>query len=614
MHAQKQKYIRNIYNVIFKRKKNDLIKFFLISTPGSLAALFEGLTFSLLLSSLYILNGRGLDVFKGKPIISKIAEVSFIQELDPNYLFIVILLAALTSQIIKSLLIYISSAKAAKLSAKISSELYKNLVEHLLSFNFQTISNYKIGKLTTYTQAPTNSILPLLQALHKVIIQFCILITLSFLLFKISIPLTFFFMGFFFLAGFVYKKVIMAIHRYSQKCADQVIRISNNIVQTISGIKLIHIFGMQKTVLNKNHQVMGNWQEYQRKIVKSQSFLFGIGEIFSMIMMAATLIISAFFLIVTQEHSLPLLLTYLAISYRFSTTAREILTNLGIIAAQTGPVIKLNEILTLEDKEFEARSGNPSLPIKKGIEFIDVSFKYPQKKDDALNRISINIPHKKMTAIVGLSGAGKSSLISLITRLFDPTSGKILVDGIPLNDFNITSWRKKLGVVPQNTFIFNDSARENISFGSKVTDKEIFEACRIAGCLEMIEKFPDGIDSFLGEHGYKISGGEAQRIAIARALIRKPELIILDEATSSLDSHNEQLIQNTFDKFRSKCTLIMIAHRLSTIQSSDQIIVLSKGRVSEIGTHNELLEKKGKYAYLWDLQSKKKAISQPAMA
>lgn len=613
MFLKEKNYILNIYNVIFKRKTRDLIKFFLISTPGALAAFLEAMTFSLLLSSLYILNGKGIEIFKGKPIISRIAEVSFLQNISSNQLFLIMVIGAIGAQVLKSLIIYLLSVQAAKLNAKISCQVHKNIYEYILSFNFQTVSNYKTGSLSSYTQVPTNSIVPMLQAFHKVIVQLFVLAILGFFLFKISALLTIFFTAFFMISGFGYKKLLSIISKYSAKCAQKVLEYNNDVVQAINGIKIIHIFGLQKLILNRSHHLMQKMQKYQYGNAQLQSLLLAVGEIFSMIMMAATLGISSFFLVTTKEHSLPLLLTYTVTAYRFTTTSREILSYLGVIASQTGPIIKLNEILTTKDKGFEPTKGGPCPIIKQGIEFSSVSFKYPEKKEATLNNISLFIPHKKMTAIVGLSGAGKSSLITLITRLFDPSKGKILIDGVDLNNYNIGSWRSKLGVVTQNAIIFNDPARENISFGMEISDKKILKACQDSGCYEVIKKLPNGLDTPLGEHGYKISGGEAQRIAIARAIIREPDILIFDEATSNLDSRNEQIILDTLDQHRDKCTLIVIAHRLSTISSADQIIVLKNGMISEVGTHSELVEMNKDYAHLWQLQSKTKRSLEPIM-
>lgn len=606
MNNRQKTIISNIYNVIFKRKKKDLIKFILISTPASLTAILEGITFGLLLCSLYILNGHGMGAFNNRPILSRLARVLSLENTSSNKLFIIMLLAAIGAQVLKSFIIYLSSVQAAKLNAKISSDIHQNIYEHILSFDFSTVSNYRTGGLATYAQIPSQSIIPLLQAAHKIIIQFFVLLMLALVLFKVSVPLTLFFIAFFCISGFAYKKLLVTICKYSENCANQLLKFSNDIVQAISGIKLIHIFGMQKVILKRSRIVMAKMQEFQRGNAQYQSLLLAIGEVFSMVMMGATLAISSFFLVVTQDHSLPLLLTYIATAYRFTTTSREILTHFGTIATQTGSVIKLNEILTKDDKSFESKAGIKSPKIKKEVTFSNVSFEYPLKKSKALDGISLKIPHEKMTAIVGLSGAGKTTLISLLTRLFHPSSGQILIDGVDMKKYSIRSWRSRLGVVTQNAMIFNDTARENICFGTPATDKEIYDVCKIAGCYDVVKNLPNGLKSALGEHGYKISGGEAQRIAIARALIRNPDLMIFDEATSNLDSHNEQIIQTTMEKYRKECTLIVIAHRLSTITSADQIIVLDQGKVVEEGTHEELIHHNQKYAYLWNLQSKKK--------
>ncbi|MDJ0652103.1 MAG: ABC transporter ATP-binding protein [Simkaniaceae bacterium] len=606
MLSQQKTIIRNVYNVIFKSKKKDLVKFLLISTPASVTALLEGLTFGLLLCALYVLNGRGMGAFESHPIFKKMGNLLHFRDISSSKLFIIVLLLAIGAQVLKSCVIYFSSLQAAKLNAKISSAIHQNIYEHILSFDFQTVSNYKTGELTNYAQIPSQAIIFLLQAAHKSVILFFILVMLATILFKVSVPLTLFFSCFFCLSGFAYKKLLMTICKYSANCAHQLLKFSNDIVQAISGIKLIHIFGMQKVILKKSHGVMAKMQEFQRGDAQYQSLLTAIVEVFSMIMMGATLALSSFFLVVTQNHSLPLVLTYIAIAYRFTTTSREFLEQFGKIATQAGSVLKFNEILTKEDKGFESELGEKVPEIKKEITFSNISFKYPLKDKKALNNVSIKIPHKKMTAIVGLSGAGKTTLIQLLTRLFHPSSGKILVDGVDLKKYNIKSWRSRIGVVTQNTMIFNDTARENICFGTRATDKEIYDVCKFSGCYEVVKNLPDGLNSALGEHGYKISGGEAQRIAIARALIRNPDLMIFDEATSNLDSHNEQIIQKTIEIYRKDCTFIVIAHRLSTITSADQIVVLDQGKVLEQGTHEELIDHNQKYAHLWDLQSKKK--------
>jgi len=202
-----------------------------------------------------------------------------------------------------------------------------------------------------------------------------------------------------------------------------------------------------------------------------------------------------------------------------------------------------------------------------------------------------------MTALVGASGAGKTTLADLIPRFYDPTQGKVLIDGIDLRQFEINSLRRQLAIVSQDTFIFNTSVQNNIVYGKEgATEQEIQAAARQANALEFIQEMPEGFETQLGDRGVRLSGGQRQRIAIARALLRNPEILILDEATSALDSVSERLIQESLEKLSVDRTVIAIAHRLSTIAKADKVVVLEQGRIVEQGNYQELLEIRG---HLW---------------
>jgi ATP-binding cassette subfamily B protein/subfamily B ATP-binding cassette protein MsbA len=206
-------------------------------------------------------------------------------------------------------------------------------------------------------------------------------------------------------------------------------------------------------------------------------------------------------------------------------------------------------------------------------------------------------------ALVGSSGAGKSSLADLLVGLYEPTEGQMLVDGTPLADFDLISWQQQLGVVSQDTFLFNATIAENISHGSpNATRAQIVEAAEKAQAAGFISDLPDGYDTLIGERGYLLSGGQRQRLSLARAILRDPELLILDEATSALDTQSERLVQQAIDQFERQHTVLVIAHRLSTIVKADLICVLDKGQIVEQGNHQELLEKHGIYAGLWRQQ------------
>jgi subfamily B ATP-binding cassette protein MsbA len=237
------------------------------------------------------------------------------------------------------------------------------------------------------------------------------------------------------------------------------------------------------------------------------------------------------------------------------------------------------------------------------IDFENVTFRYSTGVTDAVRDITLHIEPGKTYALVGASGAGKSTILSLILRLYDPVSGAVKVDGHDLRALTQKSLRGQIGLVTQETFLFHDTIFKNIQFGRPdATPEEVYAAARTAFAHEFILAQPDGYDTVIGDKGCLISGGQQQRLAIARALLKNAPILLLDEATSSLDTESEKQIQKALEKLAAGRTVIAIAHRLSTILSADQIVVLDSGSIKEIGTHAELLEKSGYYRRLYDLQ------------
>ena len=261
---------------------------------------------------------------------------------------------------------------------------------------------------------------------------------------------------------------------------------------------------------------------------------------------------------------------------------------------------------TLTDSIYVDEDGKKIFTgLKKEVMFNKTSFSYPTR-NGVLKDIYITIPLKKTVAIVGESGSGKSTFADLLVRLYSPSSGAILVDGIDYLDFSRSSWLKYVGMVSQDTFIFHASLKENIRIGKPdATEEEIREAARIANADQFIQDLPEGYDTVVGDRGVKLSGGQRQRIAIARALIRNPEILILDEATSSLDNISEKIVQESLKESRKNQTTLIIAHRLSTVEHADKIVVLNNGAVAEEGTHHTLLEKGGFYYNLYQREKEK---------
>ena len=256
-----------------------------------------------------------------------------------------------------------------------------------------------------------------------------------------------------------------------------------------------------------------------------------------------------------------------------------------------------------EAKENINPTGTKFKSIKKEIEIKDVSFKYKNAETLAIDRVSLKIPRNKMIAIVGSSGAGKSTIMDLLCGLYVPDNGKIVIDGADLQEFNIVSWRKKIGIVTQDLMIFNASLRDNLTyFNQGASDKEAKWALSITHLDEVITNLSNGMDTILGENGYRLSGGQKQRIALARALARRPNILLLDEATSALDNESERYIQKAIESIAHKTTIVVIAHRLSTVRRADVIYVMEKGRVIESGTYEQLLEKGGRFKELHEIE------------
>jgi subfamily B ATP-binding cassette protein MsbA len=263
-------------------------------------------------------------------------------------------------------------------------------------------------------------------------------------------------------------------------------------------------------------------------------------------------------------------------------------------------------IFSILDSEATVRDAPDAIELASAtgrIDFQNVTFRYADTVTDAVSNLNLRIEPEKTYALVGASGAGKSTILSLILRLYDPTSGAVKIDGQDLRSVTQKSLREQMGLVTQETFLFHDTIFSNIQFGRLgATAEEIYEAAKAAYAHDFIMAQPKGYQTIIGDKGCLLSGGQQQRLAIARAILKNAPILLLDEATSSLDSESEQEIQKALAKLATGRTVIAIAHRLSTVLSADQIIVMDSGRIKEIGTHAELLEKSGYYRRLYDHQ------------
>lgn len=377
------------------------------------------------------------------------------------------------------------------------------------------------------------------------------------------------------------------------------------IQEDIRGIEVIKIFSKEDQEVKRYRSLYSQLITLMRKIILLTSLNRPMTEL---VMIAAMLIILAYggFLIFKGEMPFEFLWGFLLYMLNISTPVRDlsgIFINLQMTKAIAGRVF---QIIDLPPENVDDPNKKQMKPIEHSITFENVNFEYPKRNDAQpfhLGPINFSVKKGDVVAFVGNSGGGKTTLISLIPKLFTPSSGVIRFDGIDINELNTRSVRNQIGVVSQENILFYGTVRENILYANPdATDDDLVRAAKIAHADEFILKLPNGYDTHIGPRGIMLSGGQRQRIALARAVLKRPSILILDEATSALDTESEMYVQKALNEIINLQTTFVIAHRLSTIKNATYICVVENGQITESGTHEELMKKGGKYQYLYSLQ------------
>jgi subfamily B ATP-binding cassette protein MsbA len=394
------------------------------------------------------------------------------------------------------------------------------------------------------------------------------------------------------------------LRKLGRKNQEKIADISNILQEIFSGIKVVKAFAMEKKETD-------DFKIQNRKLIKIALKSIFYNSLSSPVMefigsLGIGLVIWYGGTQVIAGHSTPgTFFSFLtAVMMLYEPIKRLNKSNMVLQRAIAGAE-RVFEVLDSKEISVEDEGKIELKPPFKKLKFIDVFFKYPNSSEFALKNINLEINPGEKLAIVGPSGAGKTTLINLIPRFYDPLKGKIILNDRTLEDYTLSSLRRFIGIVSQETILFNASIKDNITYGIyDVDENEIIRVAKIAYAHEFISSLPNGYDTIVGERGVRLSGGEKQRITIARALLKNPPLLILDEATSALDTESERIVQNALDNLMKNRTSIIIAHRLSTILSADRIVVMNKGEIIDIGPHRDLLNRCGLYQKLYEMQFK----------
>ena len=498
---------------------------------------------------------------------------------------------------------YLERVMATKIRVDLVKNIRLNIFKsvsllHIGYFNSERKGDL-ISRFTNDVQEVENSVMNSLKAVLKEPIT---ILVYFLVLFTISAQLTLFTLLVLPVTGVVLGEIIKRLKKQASQSQESLGRIVNILDETFSGMRVVKAFNARNFVIKK----MEEESDYYRRVNKSLSYknelsspvseILGVMIIAGIIYFGGNMVLSDTSLLKPSSF-----LGFLAVFAMIIQPAKSFSN--GITALQKGTA-SANRIFAVIDTQPLIRNKPNAIQLqefKKNIEFKNVSFAYD--KEYVLRNINLHIEKGKTIALVGQSGGGKSTLADLVPRFYDPSEGEVCIDGISITDYEIESLRKQMGVVTQESILFNDTIFNNIAFGMTEAGADAVEqAARIANAHEFIMQTENGYQTYIGERGSKLSGGQRQRLSIARAVLKNPPILILDEATSALDSESEKLVQEALFNLMKNRTSIIIAHRLSTIQHADEIVVIQSGQIVERGTHDQLTKQDGVYRKLSEIQ------------
>jgi len=477
------------------------------------------------------------------------------------------------------------------------------ILEQLLGVSPAWMETQNSSKLLNTLGSETWRMSSALSVLADMIITVCMVLIFGVLLFVLSWKLAVV-CGLFFLGVSAITRIFTGEGKQLGEAAVKANEsFAHRMLEIFNGLRVVRTFGREKDEQDRFEEASSNVRKAFFRMDRLATIIHPISEILTAVLLVFMMVPAL------KAGQLPTMLTFLVVLYRLQARVKALESQKTMLAGFSASIEEVRKLLDRSDKPFLA-SGSQRIESVGDIEFRNVSLKYPTAENPSLHDVTFTLAAGKTTALVGASGAGKSSLVNLLCRFYDPDTGSIQTRGCNLKDLDLAWWRNQIALVSQDIHLFNASVAENIGYGkSSATRTEIEAAARKAHAEEFIRSLPEGFDTILGDRGMRLSGGERQRLALARALIRDPKVLILDEATNALDATTEKIIQQALVDFCRDRIVLMIAHRLRTVESADYVVVLDKGQIAEQGERTKLLLSGGLFQRLRALDQSTDGLS-----
>jgi ATP-binding cassette, subfamily B, bacterial MsbA len=586
-----------------------------------LYALFSTLSFIALIPMMQVLFDKTGEITK-KPVYTSIWKIAkfgkeylyyYISELQQNsgqqYALLLVVGLVITTFLFKNLFNYLAQNHLMHLKNGVLKDLRNSMYDKIIDLPVSYYSEKRKGDIMARMLGDIGEIQNSFFSILELIVKEPMTIIFTIIaMFVISVKLTLFVFVFIPISGYIISKIGKSLKSKSERIQQEGGFLISIVEESLSGLKVVKSYNAEATFKRRFNDSVSRLLNLSNSIGRKNNLASPMSEFMGIIVIAILLWYGGNMVLVEKlANGQPLLeaakfLAYMGLAYNILTPAKSISkasygVRSGIAAAQ-----RVFEVLEVENIITDKPNAIIKESFEKNITIENINFRY--EDENVLKNFSLEVPKGKTIALVGQSGSGKSTIANLLTRFYDVQEGSIKIDDINVKDMTMNSLRHLMGLVTQDSILFNDTIKNNLLIGKiNATDDEIIDALKVANAYEFVKDLPNGIDTNIGDAGGKLSGGQKQRLSIARAVLKNPPIMILDEATSALDTESEKLVQVALENMMQNRTSIVIAHRLSTIQKADKIVVMKKGEIVEQGTHTELLALNGTYSNLVTLQS-----------